>query len=69
MGGSRRSASIFLTRRVWDEARAAQMTGGERAAWKVLQKTRSQRDVEKEIMFEPEPWPVEALLRWHSMRG
>lgn len=45
--------SIFLTRRVWDEARAAQMTGGERAAWKVLQQTRSQRDVEKEIMLSP----------------
>lgn len=61
--------SIFLTRRVWDEARGAQMQGGEKAAWKVLQKTRSARDVEKEILFEPEPWPVKALLRWHSMRG
>jgi hypothetical protein len=61
--------SIFLTRRVWDEVRAAQMMNGERAAWKLLQKTRSQRDVEKEVMFEPEPWPMKALLRWHSMRG
>lgn len=61
--------SIFLTRRVWDEARAAQMTGGDRAAWRVLQKVRSQRDVEKELQFEPEPWPMKALLRWHSMRG
>jgi hypothetical protein len=61
--------SLFLSKRVWDEARAAQMANGDRAAWRVLQKTRSQRDVEKEIQFEPEPWPVKALLRWHSMRG
>jgi hypothetical protein len=61
--------SVFLTRRVWDEARGVQMQNGDRAAWRLLQKTRSQRDVEKEILFEPEPWPVKALLRWHSMRG
>lgn len=61
--------SLFLSRRVWDEVRAAQMTQGDRAAWRVLQKTRSARDVEKEIQFEPEPWPIKALLRWHSMRG
>jgi hypothetical protein len=61
--------SIFLTKRVWDEARSAQMANGDRAAWRLLQKTRSQRDVEKEIQFEPEPWPIKALLRWHSMRG
>ena len=52
--------SIFLSKRVWDEARAAQMAHGDRAAWRLLQKTRSQRDVEKEIQFEPEPWPVKA---------
>ncbi|MGZ3655383.1 MAG: hypothetical protein ACXVCS_07495, partial [Bdellovibrionota bacterium] len=61
--------SIFLTKRVWDEVRGLQMTQGDRAAWRFLQKIRSQRDVEKEIQFEPEPWPMKALLRWHSMRG
>lgn len=61
--------SIFLSRRVWDEVRAAQMTQGEKAAWRLLQKVRNQRDVEKEVQFEPEPWPMKALLRWHSMRG
>lgn len=61
--------SIFLTRRVWDEVRAAQMMHGEKAAWKLLQKIRSQRDVEKEVLFEPEPWPMKALMRWHAMRG
>jgi len=61
--------SIFLTRRVWEECREAQMLHGEKSAWKALQKFRSQRDVEKEVLFEPEPWPVKALLRWHSMRG
>ena len=61
--------SLFLTKKIWDEARAAQMAHGDKAAWRLLQKTRSQRDVEKEIQFEPEPWPVKALLRWHSMRG
>ncbi len=60
--------SIFLTRRVWDEVRGAQMTHGEKAAWRLLQKIRAQRDVEKEVQFEPEPWPMKALLRWHSMR-
>ncbi|MGZ3650331.1 MAG: hypothetical protein ACXWSC_04015 [Bdellovibrionota bacterium] len=61
--------SIFLTKRVWDEVRGLQMSQGDRAAWRFLQKIRSQRDVEKEIQFEPEPWPMKALLRWHSMRG
>lgn len=61
--------TLFLTRRVWEECREAQMLHGHKAAWKHLQKTRSQRDVEKEVLFEPEPWPVKALLRWHSMRG
>lgn len=61
--------SIFLSRRVWDELRAAQMTQGEKAAWRLLQKVRLQRDVEKEVQFEPEPWPMKALIRWHSMRG
>lgn len=61
--------SIFLSRRVWEECREAQMLHGEKAAWRALQKVRSQRDVEKEVLFEPEPWPVKALLRWHSMRG
>jgi hypothetical protein len=61
--------SLTLTRRVWEECRGVQMTQGDKAAWKFLQKARSQRDVEKEVLFEPEPWPVKALLRWHSMRG
>ncbi|HEY8278387.1 MAG TPA: hypothetical protein VIH99_02105 [Bdellovibrionota bacterium] len=61
--------SIFLSRRVWDEVRTAQMSHGEKAAWRLLQKIRSQRDVEKEVLFEPEPWPMKALLRWHGMRG
>jgi hypothetical protein len=61
--------SLFVSRRIWEECREAQMIHGEKAAWKLLQKTRSQRDVEKELLFEPEPWPVKALLRWHSMRG
>jgi hypothetical protein len=61
--------SLTLSRRVWEECRGTQMTQGEKAAWKFLQKTRGQRDVEKEVLFEPEPWPVKALLRWHSMRG
>ncbi len=47
--------SIFLSRRVWEELRAAQMTQGDRAAWRMLQRIRSQRDVEKEVQFEPEP--------------
>lgn len=61
--------SIFLSRRVWEECREAQMVNGDKAAWRALQRFRSQRDVEKEVLFEPEPWPVKALLRWHSMRG
>lgn len=61
--------SLFVSRRVWDELRAAQMSQGDKAAWKLLQKTRAARDVEKEVLFEPEPWPMKALLRWHSMRG
>jgi hypothetical protein len=61
--------SLFVSRRVWEGCREAQMLQGEKAAWKLLQKTRSQRDVERELQFEPEPWPMKALLRWHSMRG
>ena len=61
--------SIFLTKRLWDEVRGLQMAQGDRAAWRMLQKVRSARDVEKELQFEPEPWPMKALLRWHSMRG
>lgn len=61
--------SIFLTRRVWEDCRQAQMTQGERAAWKVLLKAKHARDVEKEVLFEPEPWPVKALVRWQSMRA
>lgn len=61
--------SLFLTKRVWEEVRNAQMLQGDKAAWRMLQKIRSQRDVEKEVIFEPEPWPLKALLRWHSMRG
>jgi hypothetical protein len=61
--------SVLLSKRLWDELRGIQMTQGEKAAWRHLQKTRSQRDVEKEVQFEPEPWPMKALVRWHSMRG
>lgn len=61
--------SLFLTRRVWEECREAQMLHGERAGWKALQKFHHQRDVEKEVMFEPSPWPMKALLRWHALRG
>lgn len=60
--------SIFLTRRVWEDCRELQMMHGEKQAWKFLQKTLSQRDVEKEILFEPRPWPLKALIRWHGMR-
>jgi hypothetical protein len=61
--------SIFLSRRVWEECREAQMLQGDKAAWRALQKNRAQKDVEKEVLFEPEPWPLKALVRWHSMRG
>jgi hypothetical protein len=61
--------SLLLTRRVWEECRGAQMMQGEKAAWRQLQKFHSQRDVEKEVLFEPSPWPMKALLRWHAMRG
>jgi hypothetical protein len=61
--------SIFLSKRVWEECRQAQMTAGERAAWKTLLKYKTARDVEKEVLLEPEPWPVKALLRWQSMRA
>lgn len=60
--------TLFLTKRVWEECREQQMLHGEKAAWKHLLKLRSQRDVEKEVLFEPEPWPMKALLRWHAMR-
>jgi hypothetical protein len=61
--------SLFLSRRVWEECRDAQAVQGDKPAWKALLKSRSQRDVEKEVLFEPEPWPMKALLRWHSFRG
>ncbi len=61
--------ALFMTNRVWQGCREAQMLQGEKAAWRNLQKVRSQRDVEKEVLFEPEPWPMKALLRWHGMRG
>ena len=60
--------SIFLTRRVWEDCRELQMLHGEKQAWRFLQKTLSARDVEKEILFEPRPWPLKALVRWHGMR-
>lgn len=60
--------TLFLTKRVWEECREQQMLNGEKAAWKHLLKVRSQRDVEKEVLFEPEPWPMKALVRWHGFR-
>jgi hypothetical protein len=61
--------SLMVSRRVWEECREVQVAQGEKSAWKHLLKIRGQRDVEKEVQFEPEPWPMKALLRWHSMRG
>lgn len=61
--------SLFVSKRVWEECRDIQIKSGDKAAWKNLQKVKSMRDVEKEVLFEPEPWPVKALMRWHSMRG
>lgn len=61
--------SIFITERVWEECREQQVSQGTKAAWRHLLKIKGQRDVEKEVLLSPEPWPVKALLRWHSMRG
>jgi hypothetical protein len=61
--------TLFLTKRVWEDCRQTQMTSGERSAWKSLMKFRSARDVEKEVLFEPEPWPLKALLRWLALRA
>jgi hypothetical protein len=61
--------SLVISRRVWNECRDIQQNQGERAAWRSLQKFKSERDVEREVLFEPDPWPVKALLRWHSFRG
>lgn len=61
--------AVFITRRIWEECREAQSKGGEKAAWKHLLKMHSARDVEREVIFEPNPWPVKAILRWHAMRG
>ncbi len=61
--------SMFLSKRVWEECRQVQMISGDRVAWKTLVKYKTARDVEKEVLLEPEPWPVKALLRWQSMRA
>jgi hypothetical protein len=61
--------SLILTKRVWEECRDVQTNQGEKAAWKHLLKIRRARDVEKEVLFEPQPWPMKALLHWHSLRG
>lgn len=60
--------SVFLTRRVWEDCREMQMLHGEKQAWRYLQKMLSARDVEKEVLFEPKPWPMKALVRWHGFR-
>ena len=61
--------SLITTEHVWEECRSIQMKHGNKAAWKHLAKIKSQRDAEKEVLFDPEPWPVKALLKWHAMRG
>jgi len=61
--------SLFLTERVWQECRDFQATQGNRQAWRHILKIRAQRDVEKEVLLSPEPWPVKALLRWNSLRA
>lgn len=61
--------SLVLTERVWQECRDYQGTQGERQAWRHLLKVRGQRDVEKEVLFSPEPWPIKAMLRWNSFRA
>ena len=63
------SYALIITKRVWEECREIQISQGEKAAWKHLLKVRGQRDVEKEVMLEPEPWPMKALVRWHALRG
>lgn len=59
--------SLFVSRRLWDECREVQLLNGERAAWKLLAKANGAKE-EREMLFEPEPWPLRALVRWHSLR-
>lgn len=61
--------ALFVSRRAWDECRDVQQKNGDKLAWKNLLKIKNMRDVEKEVLFDPEPWPIKAILRWHSMRG
>ena len=61
--------ALFVSARVWQECRDLQMNQGAKQAWKHLLKVKSQKDVEREVLFEPEPWPVKALLRWRALRG
>lgn len=61
--------TVFVTAKVWREATVYQQKFGYRAAWKHLLKARSGSDLDRELLIEPEPWPMRAIFHWHAMRG
>lgn len=60
---------VFVTRKIWLECMEMQLKQGDRAAWKHLLQTKRRKDVEMEVLVEPEPWPMKAVLHWNSMKS
>ncbi len=60
--------AFVMSARAWTECCEEQEKSGERGAWKSFQKIKNARDSEREILVEPEPWPLKACLRWNGMR-
>ena len=61
--------AVFVTKRLWQECIDIQLKSGAHKSWKHFVKHSKQRDLEKELLIEPTPWPMTATLAWHSLKS
>lgn len=58
--------TLFVTKKLWQNSCKTQSEKGARAAWKILTQSKEAR---KQVLFEPQPWPISVLLHWHRLKG
>ena len=61
--------AIFVSKECWNQCIDLQDNQSNRAAWKFFVKKRNGKPIEREVVIEPEPWPLKALLYWNSIRS